>query len=88
MTFNNRFSDGFISDTYPDNDNENTGTLFYYDIQKNKNIILKKLKSIPEFDNTNLRCDLHPRFSITGSHFSVDTMDEGYRACNVYKIYE
>ena len=88
MTFNNRFSDGFISDTYPDDDNGNTGTLFYYNIQNNINTTLKKLKSLPEFDNTNLRCDLHPRFSITGSHLSVDTMNDGYRACNVYKIYE
>jgi len=88
MTFNNRFSDGFISDTYPDDSNNNVATLFYYNIKKNKSITLLKLKSISQFDNTYLRCDLHPRFSITGSHLSLDTMNDGYRACNIYKIYE
>ena len=34
MTFNNRFSDGFISDTYPDDDNGNTGTLFLLQYSK------------------------------------------------------
>ena len=73
-----------LSDTYP-NDNA-ICKFFIYDIKDNYIITEEELNSINSFDNTPLRCDLHPKWSYDGSFVSVDTMNDGMRGIYVYEI--
>ena len=73
-----------LSDTYP---NDNAACKFFiYDIKDNYIIAEEELSSINSFDNTPLRCDLHPKWSYDGSCISVDTMNDGMRGIYVSEI--
>lgn len=76
----------FVTDTYPDPDEGSIGDLILFDIDSNQEYIVNKLNSISEYDNSPIRCDLHPRWSYTGEYISVDTMNEGRRSCYLYKV--
>ena len=76
----------FITDTYPLNSNGNIAKLILYDLEHDVESILENLNSIPSYDNTPIRCDLHPRWSINGKFVSIDTMDRGYRSIYLYEI--
>jgi len=73
-----------LSDTYPNNDSK--CKFFIYDLKSSTIIAEQELKSIKHFDNTPLRCDLHPKWSYDGSMVAVDTMDQGSRGIYVYKV--
>ena len=76
----------FVTDTYPDPDDKKRARLILYDKAKDKQYLLDELDSIDKYDNSPLRCDLHPRWSLDGKYISVDTMDGGCRRIYVYKI--
>ena len=76
----------FMTDTYPDPNEGSIGKLMVYDLTENKHTVLDKLKSIKEYDDTPIRCDLHPRWSYDGQFVSIDTMNEGVRSIYLYKL--
>ena len=80
----NKYNEHIIlTDTYP---NMNSmASLILYNYIKQKITIIDELKSLPEADNTNFRCDLHPKWSYSGNFISIDTMDAGMRSIYVYK---
>lgn len=87
-SFNNQSENYFITDTYPDPDEGSIAKLIYYNLENSKHIILDELNSISEFDNSPLRCDLHPKWSFDGKYISIDTMNDGVRGCYLYRIEE
>jgi len=77
-------SEFFITDTYPDENS--VATLMIHDLARGQTHIIDTLHSIKEFDNTTLRCDLHPKCSYDGRYVSIDTMDSGIRSVYIYEI--
>ena len=77
----------FVSDTYPDPESGSVATLLCYDLDSGEHGVLAELDSIPEYDNTGLRCDLHPKCSYDGKYVSVDTMDRGVRGTYLYRVF-
>lgn len=78
----------FITDNYPDHDNNNTASLYEVNVEKNIFNKLLELKSIKKYDNSPLRCDLHPRFSVSKHYLSIDSMENNHRSCIVFKVFE
>ena len=79
----------FITDTYPDPDEGSIAKLILFDLDKNEFQVIDELKSIGKYDNSPIRCDLHPRWSLDGSYVSIDTMNDGVRGCYLYRmVYE
>lgn len=76
----------FITDTYPDPKDSPQGELILFNIAEDKAEIIDMLDSIAEYDNSPLRCDLHPRWSVDGDYVSVDTMDRGVRGIYLYRL--
>jgi len=85
-SFNNIDSNFFITDTYPDPDEGSIAKLICYHLETKEYTVLDRLNSLAEYDNTALRCDLHPKWSYDGNHISIDTMHDGIRSCYVYKF--
>lgn len=77
----------FITDTYPDPDEGSVARLIKYNLEAGKYELLAELDSVPEYDNSPVRCDLHPKCAFDGKHVSVDTMDKGIRSTYLYKVY-
>ena len=73
-----------LYDSYPGP--ESAPELLIYNIEKNILTKLDVLKSIPLYDESPLRCDLHPKWSFCGNFISIDTMDKGKRDIYLYKI--
>lgn len=74
----------FITDTYPDR--QSVCQLLHYQINHQKKTVIAELKSLPEYDNSPLRCDLHPKISFDGRYVCVDTMDAGGRGMYLYQL--
>lgn len=71
-----------ITDTYPDEHHERT--LILYDWENGKRFDLGKFKSLPEgfgsaWDVSEMRSDLHPRWSRDGRKICFDSVHEGAR---------
>ena len=77
----------FISDTYPDPNEGSVARLLKYDLETGEYDVLVELSSIPEYDDTPIRCDLHPKCSYDGKYVSVDTMDKGVRSVYLYRLF-
>jgi len=77
----------FVSDTYPDPESGSVATLLQYNLDAEEHEVLAELDSLSEYDNTGLRCDLHPKCSYDGKYISVDTMDRGIRGTYLYKVF-
>tara|TARA_B100000963_G_scaffold354404_1_gene370869 strand:+ start:2269 stop:3570 length:1302 start_codon:yes stop_codon:yes gene_type:complete len=82
-----------LNDSYP-NAKKNY-SLYLYNFTKNICYKLYTLKSIPDinktknhsnWDNSLLRCDLHPKWSFDGNSAIVDTVHNGSRQIFVYNI--
>jgi len=83
-SFHPKHKDIFVTDTYPETDNHQS-KLMLFDIKNNKSSMIDKLKSIKDLDETPMRCDLHPKWSIMGDYISVDTQNDGHRSIYLYK---
>lgn len=77
-------SDLIVTDTYPDIGGQ--ARLYLADVKNGTVSELARLGSIKSFDNTPLRCDLHPKVSIDGKLVSVDTMNDGVRSVYLYSL--
>ena len=66
----------FIGDGYPDKDDKRA--LYYYDFEKKRSKELFSVYSMP-VSVTDIRCDLHARWSQDGSRISYDTTENGKR---------
>lgn len=73
-----------VTDTYPDRDHR--ARLLLANAISGKVIEVDTVRSMPELDNTPIRCDLHPKLSFDETLVSIDTVQDGYRAIYVYEI--
>ncbi|AKO97735.1 hypothetical protein MALG_02571 [Marinovum algicola DG 898] len=73
-----------ITDTYPDTDHK--ARILLSSILTGQTTELDTLASMPELDNTPIRCDLHPKLSFDETRASVDTVNNGYRSIFVYSL--
>ncbi|MFN5254439.1 MAG: hypothetical protein ACK5BY_01205 [Limnohabitans sp.] len=73
-----------VTDTYPDR--ESKALLLAGNLESQEVVVLDELRSIPSFDNSPYRCDLHPKVSFDGRYISVDTMNDGVRGIYLYEL--
>ena len=85
-TFNPNNQDIFISDTYEQEDNHRE--LFLFNINTNNKVDIDRLYSMKEYDNSAIRCDLHPKWSYDGKYISIDTVNDGVRGIYIYDVSE
>lgn len=82
-SFNPQNQNLFVSDTYERNDSFRE--LFLFDIEFDKKILLDRLYSMPELDDSPIRCDLHPKWSLDGRYVVVDTTNYKRRSMFIYE---
>ena len=84
-----------LNDSYPNK--KNKYSLYLYNFNKNICYKLytfnsipckKKINSLVNWDNSVLRCDLHPKWSFDGKLAIVDTVHNGSRQIFVYDVNE
>jgi len=76
----------FITDVYPKGNNNHEAKLMSFNLMNNELNIIDRLRSNKVYNETPLRCDLHPKISFCGNFVSVDTLQDNYRGVNLYKI--
>jgi hypothetical protein len=79
-------TNSFVSDTYPTKLNSHKAKLFIFDMETQKEILIDQLESIKEFDNSAMRCDLHPKPSFDKKYICIDTMHNQKRDIFIYEI--
>lgn len=57
-----------------------------YDLNEQNITLLDKIKSAEEYDDSPMRCNLHPKLTYSGNYLSIDTLKNGYRSVNLYKL--
>lgn len=72
-----------VTDTYPDN--QRNQYLFLYHTEDKKLYRVDKLYSPFKYFNE-VRCDLHPRWSVDNNYLLVDNTTEGIRTLKIYKV--
>jgi len=75
-----------ITDTYPDRNC--VARLVLGNLDTQEMFVLNELRSIPAFDNSPCRCDLHPKVSRDGRFVCVDTMNDGVRSVYLFSLPE
>lgn len=73
-----------LADTYPDKLREQH--LFIFQLDNNNLVRLESFFSPLEFESTEVRCDLHPRWSPGGKYICVDSVHDGKRAMYVIEL--
>lgn len=73
-----------VTDTYPDD--AGNALLLVGSPEQKRVQVLARLRSMREYDNTPLRCDLHPKVSRDGEFVCVDTMNDGRRGVYLYRM--
>ena len=76
----------FVTDLYPKKINNHEAKLMTFDLKENKLNIIATIKSNKIYNETPIRCDLHPKVSFDGKYVSIDTLKNNYRGVNLYKI--
>ena len=84
MVSNGKF---FITDTYARSSIGERPKLIHASLVGGEIKIIDTLNSIGQYDETPLRCDLHPRISPSGKIISIDTMNDGIRSCYAYRVH-
>ena len=57
-----------------------------YDLTTKSIITIDKLKSNPIYNETPIRCDLHPKISFDGKYVAIDILENETRGINLYMI--
>lgn len=83
-SFSNYNENVLVTDTYPDS--KAKARLILVNTKKNNILFYDELNSIGKYDNSNIRCDLHPKWSMDGRFVSIDTMNDGCRSMYVYDV--
>jgi hypothetical protein len=83
-SFSPKNKEWFITDTYPDNDA--IQDLFLINIRTNKVILVDRIQSDPEYSNSSLRSDLHPKWSYNGKTICIDVINRGIRQMKLYDV--
>ena len=68
-----------LTDTYPDS--ERMLTLILYDTETGGRIDIGRFRSDPSVDDSDVKCDLHPRWDRSERLICVDSTDRGVRQC-------
>ena len=76
----------FVTDTYARTAHGQKPKLFIVDMFRDTYHIVDELSSIEKYDETPMRCDLHPRVSPSGDIISIDTMDGNQRRVYAYRL--
>ncbi len=76
----------FVTDTYARAAHGQRPRLFVVNLETDTHQVLDELGSISAYDETPVRCDLHPRVSPSGDIVSIDTMDGGWRRVYAYRL--
>lgn len=75
----------FITDTYAKKNNNHEAKLMIFNLQNNTFKVIDRIKSNEFYNETALRCDLHPKISFDGNFVSIDTLKKNHRGVNLYK---
>lgn len=75
----------FVTDLYPKKSNNHEAKLMTFDLKNNKLNLIDIIKSNEKFNETPIRCDLHPKVSFDGKYISIDTLEKNYRGIRLYK---
>ncbi|MBN4046416.1 hypothetical protein JYU02_00270, partial [bacterium AH-315-P15] len=76
----------FATDRYARSKLGQDPELLLFDLTSEVVVARQQLRSMPEFDETPIRCDLHPRVSPSGRIITIDTMDRGKRDIYAYRV--
>lgn len=76
----------FVTDIYPKKNNKHKAKLMMFNLQTNTLQVIDIIKSNELYNETALRCDLHPKISFDGCFVSIDTLQKNHRGVNLYKI--
>ena len=76
----------FVTDLYPKQSNNHKAKLMTFNLKENRLDIVDIIKSNEQFNETPLRCDLHPKISFDGNYVSIDTLEQNHRGVNLYKM--
>lgn len=76
--------DWMLTDTYPDW--RQRARLLLYSISADQAHEVDTVHSVKQHDDTELRCDLHPRWSRDGRFVCIDHMEDGHRGMRVYDV--
>jgi hypothetical protein len=72
-----------VTDTYPDS--KNIQTLFIYDFERKCCIEIGQFKADITLQS-DLKCDLHPRWNRANTHICVDSTHKGIRQCLIINL--
>lgn len=76
----------FVTDVYPKKFNNHIAKLMTYDLTTKSIITIDKLESNPIYNETPIRCDLHPKISFDGKYVAIDILENETRGINLYMI--
>lgn len=76
----------FITDTYPDINNDYRSNLYIHDFTSNQTELLESIPMDMRFFGLSTRADLHPKWSNDSSFMSVDILIDGKRSIRTYAI--
>ena len=68
-----------LIDTYPDDDG--VMTLILYDTTEDKRIDIGRFESHPGTDDSDAKCDLHPRWDRSQQLICIDSTHQSVRQC-------
>ena len=71
-----------LTDTYPDW--KQRARLLLYSMSRNDVHEVDMVHSVRKYDESELRCDLHPRWSRDGTCICIDHMENGHRGMRIY----
>jgi len=80
-------SSRMLSDVYPQprEDGSSAAYFYAYDPKISETQILGSVESTPRYDDTGLRCDLHPKVSVDETLIALDALTGGRRSVLVFE---
>ena len=76
----------FVTDTYARSKHQMQPALIGYDLNADSILFSEKSDSIDKYDETPLRCDLHPKISKSNTYITIDNMINNRRGLSIYRL--